>query len=93
MKKKTGLVKLINDLCDTGRIRQSTLNLNFTGFKAIPENGKRWKKNEEPKIAEVKYIDEFEIALDMARGNNSEFVHFIVTVPRKDLEEWSEKNK
>jgi hypothetical protein len=41
------------------------------GFKALPENGKRFKNKEEPEYAEVRFVTTYENALDALRGPNA----------------------
>jgi len=42
---------------------------NVTRFKAIPSNGKRWKKGESPKVTEISYIGSYEDAMELVRGS------------------------
>lgn len=59
----------------TGQVRR---------MKAIPENGKRWKKNEIPQAAEITYLGSYEDAMELC-SNESENIAFIVWVPRKEF--------
>lgn len=42
------------------------------GFKALPENGKRFKKKEELKYAEIQFVSSYENAVDSVSGPNAE---------------------
>jgi hypothetical protein len=58
-----------------------------TGFTSLPANGKRWKKDERPERAEIRYIGEYKDAVQLCAGKDSEQIAFIVWVPRKEFME------
>ena len=57
-----------------------------TGFKALPANGKRWRKDERPTRAEISYVGGYDDAMQLSMGKDSDQVALIVWVPRKEFE-------
>lgn len=88
---KNGLLGILNKLSKTpGAVKYQFLTGSVTGFKSIPANGKRWKKNESPETAEIRYMGGYDDALQLFAGKDSSEIALIVWVPRKDFLELAE---
>lgn len=84
---KNGLLDIINSVArKKGLVTFQFLTGKCLDFKALPANRKRWKKGEEPKDTEIRYLGTYDDAMELLSGNESKDIAFIVWIDRAEFE-------
>jgi len=85
------ILNIINKLAKRKKgkgVKFNYLSHVIRGFKAVPENGKRFKKNEKLEYAEIRFLAPYENALDAIRGVQAkESVGIILWLDAKEFSE------